>query len=58
MSVNSEKFVCNDKKKKSNANPLSGFHNIGFMNLADFNQGDGIPNRQRLKKKKKSDQKA
>ena len=44
-----------DKKKKSNANPFSGFHNIGFINLADFNQGDGIPNRQRLKKKKKSD---
>lgn len=40
---------------KYNANPFSGFHNIGFINLADFGPGDGVPNRQRLKKKKKSD---
>ena len=40
---------------KSNGNPFSGFHNIGFINLADFGPGDGVPNRQRLKKKKKSD---
>ena len=44
-----------DTKKKGNSNPFSGFHNIGFINLADFGPGDGIPNRQRLKKKKKSD---
>ena len=44
-----------EKKKKAESNPFSGFHNIGFINLADFNQGDGIPSRQRLKKKKKSD---
>ena len=41
--------------KKSQSNPFSGFHNIGFINLSDFGGGDGIPNRQRLKKKKKSD---
>ena len=44
-----------EKKDKNASNPFSGFHNIGFINLADFGQGDGIPNRQRLKKKKKSD---
>ena len=44
-----------DSSKKANSNPFSGFHNIGFINLSDFGPGDGIPNRQRLKKKKKSD---
>ena len=43
------------ESKKSQSNPFSGFHNIGFINLSDFGGGDGIPNRQRLKKKKKSD---
>ena len=44
-----------EKKEGKGANSFSGFHNIGFINLADFGGGDGIPNRQRLKKKKKSD---
>ncbi len=44
-----------ETKKSKDANPFSGFPNIGFINLADFGQGDGIPSRQRLKKKKKSD---
>ncbi len=44
-----------DKKKSKSENPYQNFHNIGFINLADFGGGDGIPNRQRLKKKKKSD---
>ena len=44
-----------EKKDKNASNPFSGFRNIGFINLADFGQGDGIPNRQRLKKKKKSE---
>ena len=44
-----------NEKKKSSANPFSGIPNIGFINLSDFGGGDGIPNRQRLKKKKKSD---
>ena len=43
------------ENKKSQSNPFSGFHNIGFINLSDFGGGDGIPNRQRLKKKKKND---
>ena len=43
------------ENKKFQSNPFSGFHNIGFINLSDFGGGDGIPNRQRLKKKKKND---
>jgi len=43
------------EKKKNSSNPFSGFQNIGFINLSDFGGGDGIPSRQRLKKKKKSD---
>ncbi len=41
-------------KKSSRKNPyIGGFPNISFVNLADL-QGDGnVPNRQRLKKKKK-----
>ena len=41
-------------KKSSRKNPyIGGFPNISFVNLSDL-QGDGnIPNRQRLKKKKK-----
>ena len=44
-----------ENKKSKDSNPFSGFHNIGFINLADLGPGDGIPSRQRLKKKKKSD---
>ena len=43
------------EKKKTSSNPFSGFQNIGFINLSDFGGRDGIPNRQKLKKKKKSD---
>lgn len=49
----------NDDENKENSsekktpNGYPGFHNIGFINLADFGGGDGIPNRQRIKKKKK-----
>ena len=53
-SRNDESDEKDDTKKKPESNPFSNFHNIGFINLADFGQGDGIPNRQRLKKKKKS----
>ena len=51
----SKKSKESQDSSKYNANPFSGFHNIGFINLADFGPGDGVPNRQRLKKKKKSD---
>ena len=44
-----------EKKKKSKPNPFGDFANVRFINLADFGPGDGIPNRQRLKKKKKSE---
>ena len=43
------------EQKKTSTNPFSGIPNIGFINLSDFGGGDGIPNRQKLKKKKKSD---
>ena len=43
-----------DKKGKNAPNSFPGFHNIGFINIGDFGGGDGIPNRQRIKKKKKS----
>ena len=44
-----------ESKTTKGSNPFAGFPNIGFINLSDFGGGDGIPNRQRLKKKKKSD---
>ena len=50
-----EEDETKENKTSKNSNPFSGFHNIGFINLSDFGGGDGIPNRQRLKKKKKSD---
>ena len=43
------------KKAKPNPNPFGDFANVRVINLADFGSGDGIPNRQRVKKKKKSD---
>ncbi len=52
---NGEDDDSKENKTSKNNNPFSGFHNIGFINLSDFGGGDGIPNRQRLKKKKKSD---
>ena len=45
-----------DEKKEAPKGPglFQGFPNISFVNLADL-QGEGIPGRQRVKKKKKSE---
>lgn len=43
------------EEKKSGQPSFMDFPNVRFINLGDFGVGDGIPNRQRLKKKKKSD---
>lgn len=55
VNENEETEEGEEKKKKTNSNPFADFHNVRFINLGDFGPGDGIPNRQRLKKKKKSD---
>ena len=45
-----------DKKLKGTPiGRLQGFPNISFVNLSDLQGDGGIPNRQKLKKKKKSD---
>ena len=46
-----------DSKKKESGIPrgFQGFPNISFVNLADLQGDGGIPNKQKLKKKKKGD---
>lgn len=47
----------NEEEKKNKGTPIGrmqGFPNISFVNLADLQGDGGFPNRQRLKKKKKS----
>ncbi|MDD6203264.1 MAG: ATP-dependent Clp protease ATP-binding subunit ClpX [Lachnospiraceae bacterium] len=45
-----------DEPEKTEKNtPFRGFPNISFVNLSDLQGDGGIPNRQRIRKKKKSD---
>lgn len=47
-----------DSKKKPKQSGFTGFPNISFVNLSDIRGEGGVPNRQKLKKKKKSDKPA
>lgn len=44
-----------EEKKNTEKKSFQGFPNISFVNLADLQGECGIPNRQKIKKKKKSD---
>ena len=47
-----------EEKKESKQSVFTGFPNISFVNLSDIRGEGGVPNRQKLKKKKNSDKPA
>ncbi len=47
-----------EDKKKAKQTTFTGFPNISFVNLSDIRGEGGVPNRQKLKKKKNSDKPA
>jgi len=47
-----------EDKKKTKPTSFAGFPNISFVNLSDIRGDGGVPNRQKLKKKKNTDKPA